>query len=132
MCRLIMYELRPSPQYRQSSVYKLNQRYTQRTLAVVTEGIASGEFHPSVPLRIVRDLIFGCAEHHAWAYLRGEGQFSPDEAADAITNLVYQGLARKGVRKVTVDASVHRLEQAVQRLEGLSEPRRRPRNGRRA
>jgi hypothetical protein len=56
---------------------------------------------------------------------------APDEAADAITNLVYQGLARKGVRKVTVDASVHRLEQAVQRLEGLSEPRRRPRNGRR-
>jgi AcrR family transcriptional regulator len=133
MCRLIVYELRPSPQYRQSSVYKLNQRYTQRTLAVVTEGIASGEFHASVPLRIVRDLIFGCAEHHAWAYLRGEGQFSPDEAADAITNLVYQGLARKGVRKgATVDASVHRLEQAVQRLEGLSEPRRRPRNGRRA
>ena len=79
----------------------------------------------------MRDLIFGCAEHHAWAYLRGEGQFSPDDAADAITNLVYQGLAREGVRKgATVDASVHRLEQAVQRLEGLSEPRRRPRSGR--
>jgi hypothetical protein len=119
-----------SRQYRQSGVYQLNQGYTQRTLAVVTEGIASGEFHASVPLRIVRDLIFGCAEHHAWAYLRGEGQFSPDEAADAITNLVYQGVARKGVRKVTVDASVHRRTgRAATR--GLSEPRRRPRNGRR-
>jgi AcrR family transcriptional regulator len=129
MCRLIVHELRPWPQYRQSSVFKLNQRYTQRTLAVVKEGIARGEFQAQVPLQIVRDMIFGCAEHHTWAYLRGEGQFSPDEAADAITNLIYQGLARGGERAAaaTVDGSVHRLEQAVQRLEGLTPPRRRQR-----
>jgi AcrR family transcriptional regulator len=130
MCRLIVHELRPWPQYRQSSVFKLNQRYTQHTLAVVKEGIARGEFAAQVPLRVVRDMIFGCAEHHTWAYLRGEGQFSPDAAADAITNLIYQGLARSAERKATkVDASVHRLEQAVQRLEGLNPPRRRQPRG---
>ena len=93
MCRLIVHELRPWPQYRQSSIFKLNQRYTECTLAVVKEGIASGEFNAGVPLRIVRDMIFGCSEHHTWSYLRDEGRFSPDEAADAITNLIYQGLA---------------------------------------
>jgi AcrR family transcriptional regulator len=130
MCRLIVHELRPSPQYRQSSVYKLNQLYTQRTLAIVKEGIACGEFEALVPLRIVRDMIFGCAEHHSWAYLRGEGQFSPDDAADAITNLIYRGLARAGADKAaTVAGSVHRLERAVQRLEGMSTPRRRQRRG---
>jgi hypothetical protein len=78
-----------------------------------------------VPLRIVRDMIFGCAEHHSWAYLRGEGRFSPDEAADAITNLIYRGLARAGADKAaTVAGSVQRLERAVQRLEGLRTPAR--------
>jgi TetR/AcrR family transcriptional regulator, fatty acid metabolism regulator protein len=126
MCRLIVHELRTWPQYRQSSVFRLNQRYTEATLAVVKEGVARGEFVQKVPLRIVRDLIFGCAEHHTWAYLRGEGQFSPDAAADAITNLVFQGLARSPEHAAaTVD--VQRLEQAVQRLEGLQTLPRRPR-----
>jgi len=80
MCRLIVHELRPSPQYRQSSVFELNRRYTERTLAVIKEGITAGEFEERLPLRLVRDMIFGCAEHHTWAYLRGEGQFSPEDA----------------------------------------------------
>ena len=128
MCRLIMHELRPWPEYRHSSVSKLNQRYTQRTLTVVEEGIANGELRADAPLRIVRDMIFGCAEHHTWAYLRGEGDFSPDEAADAITNLIYQGLAHRAPRKSSaVEASVRRLEQAVEKLEGLATPSRKRR-----
>jgi len=125
MCRLIMHELRPWPQYRQSSVYRLNQRYTRRTLSVIREAVAAGELDGKVPLALVRDLIFGCAEHHTWAYLRGEGQFSPETAADAITNLIYRGLARTAAAGgQAVASSVHRLEQAVERLEGLSGPRR--------
>lgn len=128
LCRLIVHELRPSPEYRESSVFDLNRRYTQCMLAVVREGIARGEFARDVPLRIVRDLVFGGAEHHTWAYLRREGAFSPEAAADAITNLIYRGLARGGERRAaTVDTSVHRLERAVQRLEGLATGRRRRR-----
>jgi len=128
MCRLIMQELRPWPQYRESSVYDLNRRYTERTLAVIEEGIASGEFRADVPPRIVRDMIFGGAEHHTWAYLRGEGQFSPEAAADAITNLIYRGLAERSTRESpSVDGSVRRLERAVERLEELTpKSRRRP------
>jgi AcrR family transcriptional regulator len=123
MCRLIMHEMRPWPEYRRSGVFELNQRYTQRTLAIVKEGIAKGELRPNLPLRIVRDMIFGCAEHHTWAYLRGEGDFSPDAAADAITDLIYQGLAQGAARKsADLDLSVRKLEQAVQRLEGLPAP----------
>jgi AcrR family transcriptional regulator len=130
MCRLIVHELRPSPQYRESSVFELNRRYTERTLAVIKEGIAAGEFEERLPLRLVRDMIFGCAEHHTWAYLRGEGQFSPEQAADALTSLIFRGLARGPRAAVApVDVSVARLEQAVQRLEGLAPPRRRARPG---
>ena len=121
MCRLIVHELRPWPQYRQSSIFKLNRRYTECTLAVIKEGVERGELRADLSPKIVRDMIFGGAEHHTWAYLRGEGQFSPEEAADAITNLIYQGLAQPHKRKAAaVDGSVRRLEQAVERLEGLA------------
>lgn len=127
MCRLIVHELRPWPEYRRSSIFSLNQRYTQSTLAVIREGMASGEFREDVPLRIVRDMIFGAAEHHTWAHLRKEGQFSPDAAADAITNLVYRGLERRGGAAGSAGVELNRLERAVQRLEGLAAPRRRNR-----
>jgi TetR/AcrR family transcriptional regulator, fatty acid metabolism regulator protein len=127
MCRLIVHELRPWPQYRRSSIFSLNQRYTQSTLAIIREGIESGEFRDDVPLRIVRDMIFGGAEHHTWAHLRDEGQFSPDEAADAITNMVYQGLQRHGAGKAAATDVSLRLERAVQRLEGLTGAKRRNR-----
>ncbi len=129
MCRLIVHELRPSPEYRRSSVYRLNQRYTERTLAVIREGIASGELAARVPLRIVRDMIFGGAEHHTWAHLRGEGQFAPEAAADALTDLIYHGLARAAGARGAVAVSVRRLEQSVARLEALTAPRRRARAG---
>jgi len=123
MCRLIVHELRPSPLYRKSSVFELNRRYTQCTLAVIKEGIRAGELRADLPLEVVRDLIFGGAEHHTWTYLRGEGEFSPAVSADAITELIYRGLAC-APRVAAADAPVRRLERAVQRLEGLTGARR--------
>lgn len=127
MCRLIFNELRATPEYRNTSVFELNRKYTQLTLAIVKSGIASGELRGDVPLQIVRDMIFGCAEHHTWAFLRGEGRFSPDQAADAITNLIYHGLAaapglRAGAAKPeTSESMLQRLERVTKRLEALEE-----------
>jgi hypothetical protein len=80
-----------------------------------------------VPLQIVRDMIFGAAEHHTWAFLRGEGRFSPDQAADAITNLIYHGLVatptvKAGVAQPdTMESTLQRLERVTKRLEALEE-----------
>src|SRR5207249_808056 len=84
LCRLMMSEVRPGADYRRTAVYDLNRRYTQRTIGIIKEGIAAGEFDGDVPLTLVRDMIYGGIEHHSWAYLRGEGEFSPERAADDI------------------------------------------------
>ena len=49
MCRLVLDELRADPGYRRTSIYELNRQYTQRTIAIVKEGIASGELRADVP-----------------------------------------------------------------------------------
>jgi len=121
--RLLLNELRDAPEYRSTSVFKLNRRYTQRVKAVIDEGIKNGEFRDNVPHRIIRDMIFGGAEHYTFAYLRGEGDFSPAEAADFITDLICAGLEAKRPQPPRIsdldDAVVARFEDAVRRLETL-------------
>jgi len=116
MCRLIFHQLRAWPEYRETSVFDLTRQYTRRTLAILQEAIDAGEFRSDLPLRIVRDMIYGGVEHHTWSYLRGEGDFSPEDAADALTELVYNGLARVAPA-ASADVTLRRLEAIARRLE---------------
>ncbi len=116
MCRLVLDELRADAGYRKTSIYQLNRQYTQRTLAIVKEGIASRELRADVPLTIVRDMIYGGIEHHCWAYLRGEGKFSPERAADDIVAVVYLGIAAPEDTD-----TVARLEDVAARLERVTQ-----------
>ena len=117
MCRLIFNELRSVPEYRETAVFELNREYTNRTLAIVQEAMDSGEFRAGIPLRIVREMIYGGVEHHTWAYLRGEGDFSPEDSADAITDIIYRGLVRSGVAIDRGEEAIRRLEEVADRLE---------------
>jgi TetR/AcrR family fatty acid metabolism transcriptional regulator len=117
MCRLVLDELRADRGYRKTSIYQLNRQYTQRTLAIIKDGIASGELRADVPLTMVRDMIYGGIEHHTWAYLRGEGTFSPEQAADEIIAIVYRGIAAPQENM----GAVARLEDVTNRLERLTQ-----------
>ncbi len=121
MCRLIFRQLRAWPEYRRTSVFALTREYTRRTLEILQQAIDAGEFRADVPLRLVRDMIYGGVEHHTWVYLRGEGDFSPGAAADAMTDLVYRALALPApvasLPPTATEATLRRLEAVAQRLE---------------
>lgn len=118
MVRLITNELRSGADYRETDVYALTREYTQRTIAIIEEGIANGELRRDVPLRIVRDMIYGGVEHHVWSFLRGDGDFSPEDTADAITDLVYRALAADERRaESSIAKSVSRLNAIASRME---------------
>jgi len=118
LCRLVFQELRPGPEYATTTVYELNREYTKRTLEIVQAAMDSGEFRKDVPLRLVRDLIFGCIEHHTWAYIRGNGSLDVDATADMITEIIYRGLAAES--PAARGQLAERLEKAVERLEKLN------------
>lgn len=127
MCRLIFSELRSGPEYRETSVFALNRAYTRRTLNIIEEGIEKGELRADVPLNIARDMIYGAVEHHTFAFLRSEGAFNPDAAADAITDLIYRGMADPKSRSAAAQGDpLHRLENVTQRLEHLAASARKP------
>ncbi|HRP79767.1 MAG TPA: TetR/AcrR family transcriptional regulator [Aquamicrobium sp.] len=119
LCNLMFQVLRMGDDYSQTAVYQLNREYTRRTLDIVKEGIADGELRGDVSLRLVRDMIYGCTEHHTWAYLRGEGDFDPDSSADAIVDLVLSGLQKREPSTPMQPDLAQRIERAVERLEKI-------------
>lgn len=123
LCDLMFQFLRTGRDYSHTTVYELNKQYTRRTLDIIKEGIAAGELRGDVALRLVRDMIYGCIEHHTWAYLRREGEFDPDETADAVVDLILAGLQKSRTAvPSTPDADLAgRLERAVERLERMGQ-----------
>lgn len=119
LCQLMFQHLRVGPDYLQTAVFQLNRDYTRRTLDILIEGIDAGEFRSDIPLKLVREMIYGCVEHRTWAYLRGEADFDPDEAADAIVDLVVRGLRLGPDGEPNTDAATDRLERVADRLERL-------------
>ncbi|NMF96423.2 TetR/AcrR family transcriptional regulator [Aromatoleum toluolicum] len=98
LSRFVLMELRSDPTYRTMRIYELNRRFTARIGDLLQEAVSTGVFRADVSVRLLRDMIFGCIEHRTWAYLRGEGDFSVDEAADGITNVIYRGMLMPGVQ----------------------------------
>ena len=119
LCRLVLLELRSDADYRATGVFKLNREYTSRTIGIVRAAMASGEFREGLSLSLVRDMIYGCIEHHAWAYLRGEGDFSADRVADNLADMIYRALAshQEGAGSDRLAQAVDRLDRIAERLE---------------
>ena len=93
LSRFVLMELRSDPSYRSMHIYELNRKFTGKISALLNEAVKTGEFRDDVPVHVLRDMIFGSIEHQTWAFLRGEGDFSVDLAADSITNVIYRGMA---------------------------------------
>jgi AcrR family transcriptional regulator len=93
MTRFILNELRTEPGYRATPLYELNRRFTGVVSHVLRDAIECGDLRDDVSVTLLRDMIFGALEHQTWAFLRGEGDFSPSVAAEGITRVIYRGMA---------------------------------------
>lgn len=119
LTRFVLMELRSDPNYRNMRVYELNRRIAARVTEVIEDGVKRGDLRADIPLKLVRDMIFGGIEHQTWAYLRGEGDFSVEDSAEGITDVVFRGIAvRPASEPAGIDATVARLEKVAAALEG--------------
>ena len=119
LTRFVLMDLRSDPSYKATHIYELNRQFTAFVTDLLTEAVASGEFGDDVPVRLLRDMIFGCIEHQTWAFIRGTGDFSVDAAADGIAAVIYRGMVTKpasGSPDPLQDA-IARLEKVTSRLE---------------
>ena len=121
LSRFVLMELRPDPKYRTMRIYGINKRIAEKVMAVIREGVARGDLRGDISLKLIRDMIFGAIEHQTWTYLRGEGDFSVEDAAEGITNVVFRGIAaRSTAAPGDWDGALARIEKAAAKLESLT------------
>jgi len=116
LTRFVLMELRADPNYRQMRIYQQNREIVGRVMSIMEDGRTEGLLRDDVPRRLVRDMIFGAIEHQTWAYLRGEGDFSVDESAEWITEVILRGTASQSPTGNTLSDAVAMLEKVTDSL----------------
>jgi AcrR family transcriptional regulator len=116
LSRFVLMELRADPGYRSMRVYQQNREVVARVMSVVEDGLANGLVRDDIPLRLMRDMIFGAIEHQTWAYLRREGDFSVDESAEGITEVILAGIAAPHSSNDHLSNAVELLEKVTASL----------------
>jgi AcrR family transcriptional regulator len=120
LCRLMFREVRSEQGYHGSALHGKNRRYTQFLLDVIRDGVKAGEFRADLPPALLRDLVYGGIEHHAWGYMansaagRGaaRGALDIDAIADQITTILCEGIAASDLKQ-----EMQRLTRIASRIE---------------
>lgn len=110
--------IRMDPYYPGSDLFKHNRWYVNQLSEILKQGQASGELRGDIPLRMVRDMVFGLAEQRTIAYRAGFGPFDPDATADELTEFVLfvcaapqsaAAMARVGTRMRTLGGELQQM-----------------------
>ncbi|MGJ8670361.1 MAG: TetR/AcrR family transcriptional regulator [Oceanococcus sp.] len=119
LCRLMFREARDDIGEVNSTLRKLNRRYTRFLVEVIDHGSKAGEFRQNIRLPLLRDLIYGGIEHYCWRYLTGQGELDIDQAAQDITSIFCDGIIHTAEH---MTPATNRLEQLIDRMESLIPP----------
>ncbi|AFK55572.1 TetR/AcrR family transcriptional regulator [Tistrella mobilis] len=117
--KVFLREARSHDDYFESTLLEANRRYTGITLRIVEDGIRAGDVRADFPVRLVRYLVFGTLEHVAWRALSGRGRIEVAAVADALTDVLIQGMRPAGTTDPAVPL-LDRLEAVVARIEAAA------------
>ena len=96
LSRLVLHEVRTSPEYFNSMLHELHVRYTDFAMRTVREAIDSGELPSDTDEELVRSMVYGGIEHRMWATLFGRGTVDIEATADRFSDMVLQGILPLG------------------------------------
>ncbi|HQR04258.1 MAG: TetR/AcrR family transcriptional regulator [Proteobacteria bacterium] len=119
LCLLLFQEVRAERDYYQSGLHQMNRRYSQLLMDVMQEGMDSGEFRADVSPSLIRHMIFGGIEHHAWAFLCGHGELDIERLTGEVCAIAYAALMPVDESAGDPGRIAARLENVAARLEKL-------------
>ncbi|MDB5818924.1 MAG: TetR/AcrR family transcriptional regulator [Rhizobacter sp.] len=111
LSRIVLHEVRTSPEYFESVLHDLHVRYTSFLLRTVREAIADGELPADTDAELIRSMVYGGIEHRMWAVLFGRGSIDVEATADACTAIILRGILPSAASDV--ERRLARLERIV-------------------
>ena len=85
--------IRMSRDYWGSDLQRLNARYANRVIRILSDGALQGVLRSDVSPRLGRDLLFGVVEQATWRFRMKVGTFEPEGLADNIADLIHRAYA---------------------------------------
>ncbi len=92
LSRIVLHEVRTSPEYFKSMLHDLHVRYTSFLLRTVREAVEEGELPADTDAEMVRSMLYGGIEHRMWSLLFGRGTIDVEATADRYTAMLLNGL----------------------------------------
>lgn len=92
LSRIVLHEVRTSPEYFKSMLHDLHVRYTSFLLRTVREAVEEGELPADTDAEMVRSMLYGGIEHRMWSLLFGRGTIDVEATADRYTAMLLHGL----------------------------------------
>lgn len=102
ICALVLSEGRTADAAFGGVIADLKRRYTGPFMHALAAAREAGELRDGVPLRLLRDMVFGSMEHVLWDYVVSGKKPDIEETASQLTDLLWSAF-------VPADASLHAL-----------------------
>jgi len=92
MCALVLGEGRASAPELAEVITDCKRRYTAPLMDCLAQAMKDGEVRQDMPLRLMRDLVYGSMEHVLWDSITAHKQPPIDETAEQLTALIWSAL----------------------------------------
>ena len=92
MCALVLSEGRAAEPELAQVITDCKRRYTAPLMDCLAEAQAQGQIRQDMPLRLMRDLVYGSMEHVLWDAITTLKRPSIDDTAEQLTRLIWSAL----------------------------------------
>jgi TetR/AcrR family transcriptional regulator, fatty acid metabolism regulator protein len=92
--KILLLEVRNSPDYFNSDAYGLVRKYAGIILGIIEEGIQKEEFKADTDPRVLRKVILGAIEHACLGEIIFGRELDIDKVASGITHIVFNGVKK--------------------------------------
>jgi AcrR family transcriptional regulator len=92
MCALVLGEGRASAPELAEVITDCKRRYTAPLMDCLAQAMQDGEVRQDMPLRLMRDLVYGSMEHVLWDSITSHKRPPIDDTAEQLTSLIWSAL----------------------------------------
>ncbi len=119
ICALVLSEGRNVDREFTDLITDIKRRYTAPLMAALAAAQKSGEIRPDLPLRLMRDVVYGSMEHILWSHIHHGPLTDVNLTASQLSELLWRAFLPPGqpiealVRfRAEVAGALHRLDQS--------------------
>ncbi len=90
--RILLIEARNHSDYYHSDTYELVRAYSDAVLAILAEGVTSGEIRDDISIKLIRQIILGSIEQVCLTGITFEREIDPDGLTEEICEIIFKGI----------------------------------------